>query len=447
VSGAAGVTVVHGEWVLAWEDGQPRLLTDASVVVEGATIAAVIPGDAGPADRRLGGRGTLVLPGFLNLHTHALNARVFRGLVDDVAFAEGAGTAINRLLMPVAGLVARELGRDELAALATLGLLDLLQSGCTTVADMFRPELTVLVEAARALGVRLWAFPYLVSPASGPEDVDAALARSAALIREFDEGPGGRLRVGLGPHGTDTCSAELLRAVRKAADALDCPVSLHLAQSPTEVEAAHRRYGKGPVAHADEVGLLGPGVLAAHCLYATETELALLRERGAAVVSCPLVYARWGISAPYHRFASRGVLTALGTDQERDYVEGLRLAGLVSRLEHGQSDAATAWELVEAATVNGARALRRPDLGRIAPGARADLAVVDLGRPHLAPVFDPIKSLVWHAHGDDVRDVLVDGEVLVLDGHATRVDEAAVRRQAAAAIEHVWRLARERGFA
>ncbi len=159
------------------------------------------------------------------------------------------------------------------------------------------------------------------------------------------------------------------------------------------------------------------------------------------MVNCPLVYARWGIFAPYDRFASRGVLTAIATDQERDYVEGLRMAGIVSRLESGRGDAATAWQLVEASTLGGARALGRPDLGRIAPGARADPVVVDLGRPHLAPVFDPIKSLVWHAHGGDVVAVLVDGEVLVADGRPTRMDEAAVRAEAAGAMEKIWHLA------
>jgi cytosine/adenosine deaminase-related metal-dependent hydrolase len=430
--------VVRGEWVLAHADGGPRILPDASVVVEGSTIAAVVPGDAGPAGVALGGRGALVLPGFLNLHTHAVNARIFRGLVDDVPFAD-AGEAIGRVLMPVAQLVTRELSPADVRALATLGLLDLLATGCTTVADMFRPQQTAFFEAAAAVGLRTYAFPYLFS--TEPEDIDAALARSTALVREHDQGAGGRIRVGLGPHGTDTCSLELLRAVREAAGALGCPIAMHLAQSPAEVEAARRRHGLSPVALADEAGLLGPDLLAAHALCATDGDLARLAARGTPVVCCPLVYARWGVAAPWGRFAAAGIPTVLGTDQERDFVEGLRMAGLVSKLHARRADTATARELVEAATLGGARALRRDDLGRIAPGARADVVVVDLGRPHLAPVADPLKSLVWHAQGADVRHVLVDGEVLVADGRHTRLDEAAVRGQAAAAIERVWRLA------
>jgi cytosine/adenosine deaminase-related metal-dependent hydrolase len=168
-----------------------------------------------------------------------------------------------------------------------------------------------------------------------------------------------------------------------------------------------------------------------------------LAARGVTVVNCPLVYARWGIAAPWARFHMAGVRTALGTDQERDFVEGLRIAGLVSKLHARRADAATARALVDAATVVGARALGRADLGVIAPGARADLIVVDLAQPHVAPVADPLPSLVWHGHGGDVRDVMVDGEVLVADGRHTRVDEAAVRAQASAVIERMWARAAE----
>src|SRR5262249_55494745 len=155
-------------------------------------------------------------------------------------------------------------------------------------------------------------------------------------------------------------------------------------------------------------------------------------------VNCPLVYARWGAPAPFHRFTARGVRTAIGTDQERDYVAELRTAGLVSKLHAGQAHVASAGELVRAATLTGAEALGRPDLGRIAPGARADLVVVDLGCPPLRPAFDPLQSLVWHATGADVATVLVDGEVLVHEGRFLRGDEAAIRRDASAAIERVW---------
>jgi 5-methylthioadenosine/S-adenosylhomocysteine deaminase len=140
------------------------------------------------------------------------------------------------------------------------------------------------------------------------------------------------------------------------------------------------------------------------------------------------------------------VRTGIGTDQERDYVHELRTAGLVSKLHAGTGHVASAGELIRAATLTGADALRRPDLRRIAPGARADLVVVDLRRPHFQPVFDPLQSLVWHGSGADVATVLVDGEALIHEGRFTRGDEAAIRRDGAAAIERVWALAAARGL-
>jgi cytosine/adenosine deaminase-related metal-dependent hydrolase len=450
-------TVVRGGWVLASEaGGVPQLLRDHSVVVEEGRIAAVTPGDAGPADVRLEVSEGLVLPGFLNLHAHSLNARIYRGLVDDVRQDPATGGAIYGILMPAAELIGAELSGAELGAIARLGLLDLLQSGVTTVADMFRPEQTAVFEAAGAIGLRLYAFPYLFShrptapglpaPDDGAEDVAGAIARSVDLIRRFDQGAGGRVRVGLGPHGTDTCSPALLRAVRETATRERCPVSIHLAQSPSEVEASHRRHGCGPVEHLGRLGLLGADLLAAHCLYATDGELDLLARSRTTVVNCPLVFARWGAPAPFHRFTARGVRTAIGTDQERDYVVELRTAGLMSKLHAGQAHVASAGELLRAATLTGADALGRADLGRIEPGARADLVVVDLGRPPLRPAYDPVASLVWHATGGDVTAVLVDGEVLVEDGRFMRGDEAAIRRDAAAAIERVWAAASARGL-
>jgi cytosine/adenosine deaminase-related metal-dependent hydrolase len=321
---------------------------------------------------------------------------------------------------------------------------------------MFRPEQTAVFEAAAAVGLRLYAFPYLFShrptapglpaPDDGAEDVAAAITRSVDLIRRHDQGAGSRIRVGLGPHGTDTCSPALLRAVGETASRERCLVSIHLAQSPSEVESSHRRHGCGPVEHLSRLGLLGPDLLAAHCLYATDGELDLLARSRTTVVNCPLVFARWGAPAPFHRFTARGVRTAIGTDQERDYVAELRTAGLMSKLHAGQAHVASAAELLRAATLTGAEALGRADLGRIEPGARADLVVVDLGRPPLHPAFDPVASLVWHASGGDVTAVLVDGEVLVEGGRFVRGDEAAIRRDAAAAIEKVWAAATARGL-
>ncbi len=456
---ASGKTIaVSGGWVLVHEAGRSVLRRNASVVVEGATVAAVVDGQPA-ADIRIGGERSLVVPGFVNLHTHCVNAPLFRGAVDDADSVAAARSRIYGLLMPVGDLAARELSREEYGALFAIGLLEALKGGATTVLDMWRPEQDVFFEVARALGIRAYACPYIFStrtlrlgsdgrpvyePAGGGSD---SLAQVLDLHRRFDGDADGRLRVALGPHATESCGPELLREIRAAADRLGCRISIHVAQSQFEIQEIRRRYGKSPVEYLRDVGLLGPDLVAAHGIYATDEELAILRDTGTPIATCPRVFARGGAAAAYDRFASSGVRTGIGTDSPTmDMLGELRAAGFVSKLRAGSPHVATAPALLEAATIGGADALGRPDLGRIAPGARADLLVVDLDRPHLAPARDPIKTLVWYATPADITSILVDGELLVHEGRFLGEDERAIVARGRAAADKVWDLAARRGL-
>lgn len=458
--GEAARTVVSGTWVLAREGDRSVLRRDAHVVVEGRRIAAVTTGAPPAGDVRIGGARTLVLPGFVNLHSHCVNGPLFRGVVDDAGASDGASGGIYSVLMPVGDLAARELSREAYGDLVALGMLEALKGGSTTLLDMWRPEQDVFFDVARRLGVRAYAAPYLFSTRTlslGPdgrplyrasdEAGDGGLERVLEMHRRFDGDADGRIRVVLGPHGTDSCGPDLLRAVRAAADRLGCRVTIHLAQSDLEEREIRARYGKSPVEYLRDVGLLGPDLVAAHCVYASDADLDILRDTGTHVASCARVYARGGTMAAYHRFAARGIGTGLGTDSpSMDLLGEMRAAGFVSKLSQRASDVATAQALLEAATVAGARALGRADLGRIAAGARADLLVVDLGRPGLVSADDPLRTLVWYATPSDISTVIVDGEVLVKDGRLVRADETDIAERGRRAAERVWELALRRGL-
>src|SRR5262249_28322267 len=160
----------------------------------------------------------------------------------------------------------------------------------------------------------------------------------------------------------------------------------HLAQSPGEIEIIAERYGRTPPEYLDWVGFLGPDALVAHCIFATDDDLALLRRRDATVINCPRSYTRGGVAAGFEKFRRQGRRTVVATDgYDLDLIGELRTAGLVSKLSVHDSGAATARDLVDAVTTQAAVALRRDDIGRIAPGARADLVAIDLGKPHLVP--------------------------------------------------------------
>jgi cytosine/adenosine deaminase-related metal-dependent hydrolase len=449
--GKPKTTAVRGKWVLAFQEGRPTILEDRYVVVEGSTIAGIARRKPA-ADRVIEAPEALVLPGLLNLHNHCISAVLFRGLTEDMESASYGTELVYRLLLPLGDLAQDKLTRAEMKAVVKLGLLEIVKGGTTTLMEVFRNRQVATFEAAQEMGLRVYAAPYVFSahaagvgsdgrPVYQAEDRgEADVARVRALFREHDGSADGRIRVAFAPHGADTCGPDTLLAVHRAADELGSLVTIHLSQSATEAETIRSRHGKSPTEYLESVGLLGPGLIAAHCVYATESDLARLKATDSTVVSCPLTFARGGMFAPFWRFASKGLRTTLATDGYcMDFVSEIRAAGFVSKLEAGKSGVATAADLIRAATLAGAAALRRHDLGRIAKGARADLVIADLSQPHFQPVSDPLRTFVWNGRGSDVWGVMVDGRMLVEKGRFRLGDEEEIVRAGARAVRKLWR--------
>lgn len=441
-AGSDSIEVVEGATVVI-EDGRIRDVADAAI-------------DVG-ADRRIELSQGILFPGFVNLHNHAINGPIFRGIVDDIPPATDADGLVYSLLLPLGDLAGRVSSEDDIRAIYRLALLEILRSGTTTVLDMPRAVHRSIFDVAKELGLRVFGAPYVFStpplgvdasrrPVYGSIDEARSLRDALEIADEYDEGPGGRIRIGFGPHATDTCSPELLRQVGREARERDTFVSVHVAQSRIEVEAIRQRYGRSPVEFLRETGVLGPQVVAAHCVYAEDRDLEILRDTGTTVAHCPLTFARSGVTVAFDRFHRHGVRTGIGTDAYNfDYFSELRSAGFISKLTGADSGVADARTLLRAATEVGASALPQPDLGRIAPGCLADLVAVDLGRAHLQPVRDPVKNLVWNATPADVELVMVGGDVLVEDGRVVGWDEARVVESAAAAVAKVWESAEREG--
>ena len=454
-----GTTAIRARWVATWEDGARRIETDRWVVVEGARIAALADARPAGADVVIDRPDALVVPGLMNMHNHGISALLFRGIVEDRTTASWASDTVYGLIMPLQALAMEVLDADALRAVTALGFLAPLKSGATTVMDIFRLDQAVSFEVAEELGLRLYGMPYLFSTEDMAIGADGRpvyavrqgaggdLDRCLALFDAHDGGADGRLRVGFGPHGVDSCDPDLLVAVREAARERGAKVTIHTSQSAPEDETVRARHGRSPVEQLDHVGLLGPDLLAAHCVYASDDDLALIARAGAAAVNCPASFARGAVSAIWQRSTDMGIPTAIGLDgYAMDMVGELRTAAIVSKLATGLSEKAAAHDLLAAATAGSAAALGRPDLGRIAPGAAADLVVFDLSGAHLSPVSDPVKTLVWHANPGDVAAVLVDGAVVVQDGRHRLVDEDAIVEAGAAAVRKVWAEGLERGL-
>ena len=449
--------VVSGKYVLGERDGSQVLLEDCYVYVDGSRIEAVTRDAPAAGQQVIRYEHGLVMPGFVNLHAHCIRGGLFRGIPDDLEMEPFIPKLVYNILLPLTSIAAKELSAEELRAVTALGMVDLIKGGTTTLLDMWHHGQEIFFDVARALGLRTVGAPFIISASNSRLGADgypvwdfgndgaAQLAKSIALFKARDQGSEGLAQVAIGPHATDTCLPELLRECRKAADELGCLLTTHFAQTPQEISLLGKKYGMSAGDYARHAGLLGRNVVLAHAGCATDDELKVLADTGTSVANCALSFAREGINFPYARFAKAGVNTGLGTDSHgMDFIGEMRTTGLLSKQYFGKGHFGTAHELIRAGTLNGANALGRPDLGRLEAGAKADLLVFDLWKPHLQPVWDPIKNILWKGHAGDIALVMIHGKPVVRDGRLLTGDEAAIMRTAAQGAQKIWRVAEER---
>ncbi len=443
---------------------EPRWIWDAAegirggfVVIEGDRIADVTRDRPTLDAERIALPESLLIPGFVNLHNHAFSAPLFRGLADDIGEGELPGDIVYSLLMPMGDIAAETLSEEEIGDVAEMALLETMKGGSTTIMDVWRLQQAPFIERGKRLGLRTYSCPYLFStpkmdmtpdgkPITAPPAADTGFDTVMALFRRYDEGPRGRTRIGFGPHGLDTCTPELLRAIRETVAETGCPLTIHAAQSQVELDIVRERYGKSPIEHLRDLGLLRPSTVLAHCVKATDAELAIIRAEDAAVASCPYAFARMGTAVPFARFLQSGVRLGVGTDGVGlDMVAELRAAQLLAKVQAGHGGIASAEAMLTAATASGAAAIGRDDLGRVAKGATADLLLFDLGGARYQPVWNPLQSVLTNGVAADLHTMLVDGVRLIGERRVLGVDEAAVTRRGATAMLKVWDTARGLG--
>ena len=443
---------IFGSYVLCRRDGAQEILRDHWVLTEGDQIAAVTP-DRPRADQVFDRPGRFVLPGLMNLHNHCFSEAIARTHTEDGGGRKGNGSVVYSVLMPLSQKGTEILSPSERLDAARLGILQLLKGGAATVMEPFRRGIPEMFDAAEEMGIRFYGAPYLLStpnPRAGADgQVDYADDQGEADLHAWDalfakwHGRGqGRIRLAMSPHATDTCGPDLLRAAAARARNLDVPITTHVAQSQDEVETIGARYGgRTPAEYLDWLGVLGPDLLAAHCIACTDGDLRLMAARDATVLNCPRVFARGGRTAAWGRFVAHGLRTLVGTDgYDMDLLGELGAAAMVSKLTAGRGDVATAPELIDAVTVGAAAAIKRPDLGEIRPGATADLTVLDLSHPHLQPLSDPRRAMIALANRANVDIVVVDGRVLLEAGRYLAGDEAAITDAGSTAVRKVWDL-------
>jgi cytosine/adenosine deaminase-related metal-dependent hydrolase len=274
------------------------------------------------------------------------------------------------------------------------------------------------------------------------------LREAETFVGELQAKWGGRVRGMIGPRQTAVCTPELLRATREAADRLKCPIEIHASETVDEYHEIKRRHGRTPIQLLHETGLLAPDLILGHCIYVPNhhlvneegNDLELIAQAGATVAHCPWIFARRGTGMEsFFRYKKKGVRLGLGTDSfPQDIIAEMRCALVTCKLLEGRNDTVTISDVFNAATIGGARALGRDDLGRLAPDCQADIVTIDLNALAYSPVRDPLRNLVYSGHGTDVHTVIVAGETKVRAGRTLFCDERQVRHDLQQAAERAW---------
>jgi 5-methylthioadenosine/S-adenosylhomocysteine deaminase len=422
--------VAHGTVVTM--DGNRRILEDGAIAVQGDSIAAVDTAaniDAAYESAKvIDARGGLILPGLINAHTH-ISMSLFRGLADDLSLDDW----LNKYIFPAEH---RYDTRDFVTWAARLSMLEMLRGGTTTVADMYYFE-DDIAEAMKAAGMRgvlgetLIGFPSPDSPTSA-----AALAYTESFLKHWKGDP--LITAAVAPHAIYTCSETLLKDAAALAQRNQAPILIHVAEAPFELERSRREHGVSPVQYLARIGLLGPNVLAAHCVWVDQADVQTLAHFGVGCSFNPSSNMKTAAGVmPAVELLAAGVAVGLATDgaasdNNQDMFEEMDLAAKEQKLARMDPKALPAPQVVEMATITGARALHlERQIGSLEVGKKADLIVVDTNTPHATPMYDVYSAIVYSLKSADVRTTVVGGKVLMEDRRMLTLDEPAILAKAA----------------
>ena len=452
---------IDGGVVVGWSGTGHEMVPNGSVLIEGHSIRSVGTDKSQGADRVIDASGKIVCPGFVNLHVHSqLNIGDY--LLTDVTkkdylsanwFVFGAPLK-EKIEVPPPAAVA--MGRKY-------ALYSALRNGATTVLDPGGGpgELDDYVAIVGQTGGRVFFSPPfrshdIFTDAQGrhyyEERADKGrpgLKAAVDFIKKFHGAHNGRLQGILNPAQAETCEPSLLKESVAAAKELNVPIHVHAGGNFREFLEILKNHRKPVAEYLADTGILGPRTILGHMAitgghsrvdYPRGNELKILAETRATIGHCPHKCAKMAFAMEsFDQYLAAGVRIGLGTDTyPLDIVAEMRYASLISRLVDRNAAGARAADVFNAATIGGATALGRPDLGRLAAGSKADVVIINLRTTRYGPVRDPINALVEYGSGADVETVIVDGEVVVENGRSTRIRDDELFAQAEAGAQRAW---------
>ena len=426
------VSLIVSGGIVVTVDAARNIYDPGAVAIDGTTIVGVGPAAdiAGRfrSTQQINASGSVVIPGLINTHTHAPMV-MYRGLADDLPLQEW----LTKYIFPAE---AKTVSREMVRIGTRLAALEMIQSGTTTYADMyyFEEEIARATKAAGlrgVLGQTIIGFP--VADAKTPSE---GLARAEAFIKEFQDDE--LIVPAVAPHAPYTNDAKTLQAARALATKYGIPVIIHVSETRVEIEESQKVHGgMSPVAYLDSLGFFGSRTLAAHGVWVSPADIAILRSRQVAVSHNPESNMKLASGiAPVPAYLAAGVTVGLGTDgaasnNDLDMFEAMRMAAFLHKVNTGDPLVIPAPVALEMATMSGARALGLDkQIGSLVSGKRADLLVVSMAGARLTPLYNPVSHLVYASRGDDVQTTIVNGRILMRDRNVMSLDEDAVLAEA-----------------
>jgi len=414
--------------LLVTMDGGRVIYDDGSVAVKGDTIVAVGPSATINAKFtglvKIDARGKLVMPGFINGHTH-VPMTLFRGLHDDVTLDDW----LRKYIFPAE---AKNVTEDFVRWGTRLAAAEQIRSGVTTFADMYYFE-DAVAEETKAAGMRgVLGETWIDFPAPDNKNETEMLRYTDTFLKKWNGDS--LIHAAVAPHSIYTCSRKTLQDAAGLARKYHAPILIHVAEMKKEWDDSEKQNGLSPVQFLDKVGILGPEVVAAHCIFVDDADRKTLAQRQVGCMHNPSsnMMLASGVS-PVPEMRAAGIAVGLGTDgpagsnNDLDLMEEIDLAAKLAKITKMDPLALNAKAVVEMATIEGARALHlEKEIGSLESGKKADLIVIGLDGPNAVPMYDVYAQLAYALKGNDVETVVIGGRVVMRDHKLLTIKEDEV---------------------
>ncbi len=400
-------------------DGKDEILSNMNILIENDKIKDIFKDDKDlKVDKIIDGKNKLLMPGLINSHTHT-GMSIFRNYADDLPLHEWLNVAIWPL---EAKLVA-----EDVYWASKLSIVEMIQSGTTTFSDMY----FFMDETAKAVGetgIRS-VLSRGIADENDPIKNAAKFDEVRKMHKDWHNAFDGRIKVMVGPHAPYTCGTDFLKECVSVAKELNTGIHIHLSETKKEVEDSFEIHELSPIEYAKEIGIFDVHTLAAHCVVLSQEDIEIIRDNNVYPVNNPGSNFKLASGfAKVDEILSKGIPMALGTDSSSsnnnlNMFEEINLAALVNKSVTEDATSVSAYQALEMATINGAKALNLQDeVGSIEVGKKADMILIDLNVSHLYPRNNLISALAYSAQGSDVDTVIIDGKIVMEDKKILNID-------------------------